>query len=687
MKLSLFSISFVGYFILHVTLYSPLIGDELKSLNSIVTQLKKLEDRRDPKCYATATRLENFMYGTPLNDEARFKKNLLQKKWILNLWENTSKRATSSGNNQISADDIFQERDKVFTLSQTAKKNWKLQFYDQNITINEIDKRHYSSVAYSLRALMAVQQDVMLNPSSKLLPLSKKAVDAAKDALDFFTLSALQLADNKARLANEYLINTHGIETSWNSLMIKKKETARVQKNSTIAKKDKLSINNLTMLKSVITQKLSSYEVYNEINNQLFVRNLQVYFARLSWPKDKEEAKLFRQLFTETLIAFAGDLYLGAQKLAMQRGHTTIQEKDVFDLLQRFLPHEINEYEDAIFFPHLKKEEQIVINAYDMDAFRDSGIHWKYLEYAINSKDFPSYLEPDPFAAELITENIAQFGVLILRITGIEGKKKGDKRLKTSQFIDAMHVVQNKIKADAKAPRKKEKESTSKLASASNNTAESFKTSYFTDVTSAVGIKSMHRSSDWLSRMLRSYLKKDKYRGVITIPPAFGGAGVASDDINNDGYPDILILSGLGNKLYINEKGKGFKDVSEESGLLWVRPEDKHPGEPRQPLIADLDNDGYKDIIITYVNDLHRVYRNRGDGTFEDMSEKANLGGLGSVSGPAALIDIDNDGLLDLYVTYFGDYIKGVLPTLKRRNDNGRANQLFKNKGNFVLKI
>jgi len=661
-------------------------AQELQSLDSIINQFQKLENKRDPKCYATATRLENLMYGTPLDDKARFEKNLLQKKWILELWTKASMLAQKDKAQKISALHVRWMQEKIFKVKSLNDKEWSLQFHDQNITINKTDKRQYSTVAYGLRAIMAVQQDVMLDPQYRLLPLSEEAVDTLKDGLDFYTLAALQSADKSARLENRYSINTPDVQSAWNQLQANKQKVASQRIKEKPLTQKAPTINNLTVLKSIIKQKLASYAAYNEINNQLFVRNLQVYFARQSWPKDKQEAKAFRQLFTETLISFAGDLYLGAQKLARERGHHSIGEKDVFDFTQTFIPHIINEYEDAIFFPELDKKDQIVLNAYDMDAFRDSGLHWTYLSYAINSKNFPSYLEPDPFAAELITENIAQFGVLILRMTGNIGIKNGETRLKKERFYEALISLQDRINAHAKAVKSPKKPEKSQLASASQVTSLAFNESYFTDITGVSGIDSMHRSSDWLSRLLRSFLQKDKYRGTITIPPAFGGGGVASDDINNDGYPDILILSGLGNKLYINNRGKSFVDVTKAAGLDWIRPEDKHPGEPRQPLIADLNNDGFKDIIITYVNDVHRVYRNRGDGTFEDMTQKANLGGKDLVGGPAALIDMDNDGLLDIYITYFGNYLHGVLPTLKRRNDNGSANQLFKNMGNFTFK-
>ena len=105
----------------------------------------------------------------------------------------------------------------------------------------------------------------------------------------------------------------------------------------------------------------------------------------MSWPKDKSKAKEFQNLYIETMIQFAYDFYKESEKIALKNGHDVIQESDVYELIQIFLPHEINEYEDAVFFPRLASSEKINIESYDMDAFRDSGLHWRYLEYALAS--------------------------------------------------------------------------------------------------------------------------------------------------------------------------------------------------------------------------------------------------------------------------------------------------------------
>ena len=657
------------------------------SVDDIVNEIKQLEKLRDPKCYATASRLEDFMFGTPLTDEARFSKNLLQKEWAKNVWKNATEIATKKKQSIISKDIIHQAITQNLTFKQDVKKHWLIQFSGgQEIKINGEDKRQYSTVAYALRAILAVQQEYLMDFDVNLLPMQPEAINQLKDGLELLSLSVLKIADAKARKNDQYQVDKISLHDVWKLLSkIETKKNLVAEKKTTTNKPT-----DLKLIRKIIKQKVDSYKAYNQISNELFVRNLQVYYARISWPKNKAEGDLIRNLFTETMIQFAFDVYKRSESIALKNQHNLILESDVHELIQSFIPHKINEYEDAIFFPKLRADERISIESYDMDSFRDSGSHWRYLDYALSSPDFSAMLQPDPFALELMVENIAQFGVLSLRAAGNIGKDSGAKRLKQSHFIDGLKSIQEKINRHALI---KESESEqNKIVSSKNNVGNDSKKNrsqenkMFSDITEDVGISAMHRSSDWLNRMLRSYLQKSEDVGVITIPPAFGGSGIAAEDINNDGWIDLLILSGVGNKLYLNQQGKSFKDITLESGIEWRRTSDNTYGEPRQPLIADINNDGLQDIVITYVNDRHRVYKNLGDAKFKDVTESANLGGLDLVGGPATVADFDNDGLLDIYVTYFGHYTKGILPTLKRRNDNGLPNQLFKNMGDFKFK-
>lgn len=651
------------------------------NLVDIIDVIQDLEGVNDPKCAATASRLENFMYGTPLSDSARFAKNNLQAQWVHHVWDIASGLAKKDKTQKISETHIKSASSSIFNFSKSVLGDWDVNFKRNDpVIINKIDERQYGSIAYSLRAILAAQQRNKNNDLTTVLPLSKTAIGELKQSLDIFTLAVLKETDQLARLNNSYTLEEKMLVSTWERLSGLSQKS---NKNKTNKIKQPIEFD---LLKSIIKQKIASYKTYNKISNQLFVRNLQVYFARTSWPKDPEVGRQFRGLFTESMISFAADLYKGAEANALKKGHEFIEESDVNDFVQKFIPHKINDYEDAIFFPLLDAKEQIEIESYDMDAFRDTGIHWRYLGYAIDEPEFKAYLEPDPFASELIVENIAQFGVLALRMTGLVGKRQGKKRIELNHFKIAINEIQAKINQHEELSKQSKNKKQSIISSANTNQTKHNKETYFSEVTEDVGIKFMHRSSDWLNRLLRSYLKKDSTTGIITIPPAFGGSGVAAEDVNNDGLADILILSGLGNKLFINRGNQKFEDITQIAGLNWKRSSDNLPGEPRQPVIADFNNDGKQDILITYVNDTHRLYMNIGNEKFEDVTEKANLGGINLVGGPATVFDFDNDGLLDIYITYFGNYLKGVLPTLKRRNSNGLPNRLYKNMGDFKFK-
>ncbi len=150
------------------------------------------------------------------------------------------------------------------------------------------------------------------------------------------------------------------------------------------------------------------------------------------------------------------------------------------------------------------------------------------------------------------------------------------------------------------------------------------------------------------------------------------GCGCAFIDYDNDGWLDILLLSGTRleanpaeatNRLYKNNRDGTFTDVTEKAGL-------RRTGWASAVTVADYNNDGLDDIFITYWGE-NALYRNNGDGTFTDVTKAAGLlqGGQRWGSG-CTFIDYNRDGHLDLFVANYLEFDPKRVP---KPGENGNC--------------
>ena len=162
---------------------------------------------------------------------------------------------------------------------------------------------------------------------------------------------------------------------------------------------------------------------------------------------------------------------------------------------------------------------------------------------------------------------------------------------------------------------------------------------------------------------LRNSPTSQKYL-IETMP-----GGVALFDYNNDGLLDIFLVNGgrlidpmqlperfdrgdprYWNRLYRQNKDGSFSDVTEAAGLAKAGAGNYGMG----VAVGDYDNDGYPDLYVTSYG-KNVLYHNNGDGTFTDVTARAEVEGGGwSVS--AGFFDYDNDGHLDLFVTRYMEW-------------------------------
>jgi hypothetical protein len=135
------------------------------------------------------------------------------------------------------------------------------------------------------------------------------------------------------------------------------------------------------------------------------------------------------------------------------------------------------------------------------------------------------------------------------------------------------------------------------------------------------------------------------------------GSGIAWIDYDNDGWLDLFVLSGDGgtNRLYRNEGGKHFRDVTVELGL-------RSSGWAQGVCTGDYDNDGFTDLLVTYWG-ANRLYRNIDGKRFSDVTAMAHLTqDRTRYNTGCAFVDIDADGHLDLFVANYLQFDPATTP-------------------------
>ena len=168
----------------------------------------------------------------------------------------------------------------------------------------------------------------------------------------------------------------------------------------------------------------------------------------------------------------------------------------------------------------------------------------------------------------------------------------------------------------------------------------------------------------------------------------YNGGGVAVGDINNDGLPDLYFTSNVGpNRLYVNKGNYQFEDVTERAGVA------DSIGWKTGVTMADVNGDGYVDIFVSGVDHLtmhgHNVlYINNGDGTFTDRTREYGLDQAGFAT-QALFFDYDGDGDLDLYLLNHSTHNeRRTGETSERGAGNPRASdRLFRNDGGHFVDV
>jgi hypothetical protein len=172
---------------------------------------------------------------------------------------------------------------------------------------------------------------------------------------------------------------------------------------------------------------------------------------------------------------------------------------------------------------------------------------------------------------------------------------------------------------------------------------------------------------DFVNRYYPQFLDQPLRFGMIR----YGPAGISTSDYDGDGYYDLFIPDGVESRLFRNRRDGTFEDVTEKAGLAGL--DGVSVG-----VFADYDNDGQKDLFVSRTFQPNQLFRGNGDGTFTDVTARAGIG-ADCCTTVASWADYNNDGYLDLYVGRYLDPRTDIPTTFYARN--GEPNQLYRNNG------
>jgi len=172
---------------------------------------------------------------------------------------------------------------------------------------------------------------------------------------------------------------------------------------------------------------------------------------------------------------------------------------------------------------------------------------------------------------------------------------------------------------------------------------------------------------DFENRTYPAFLEQPLRFGMIR----YGPGGIAAADYDNDGFYDLFIPDGVSSRLLRNRGDGTFEDVTERAGLGGL-------DGVSAAVFGDYDNDGWKDLFVSRTFRPNQLFHNNGDGTFTDVTARSGLG-EDCCTTVASWGDYDNDGWLDLYVGRYLDPRQRIPTTFYARN--GEPNRLYHNNG------
>lgn len=676
---------------------------EASPQDKITARLKASETRFDVKCLTTVKNISNLMFGYQTDDGAFHRRERIIQNFAAILW--LYAQNLHPNHDTLSAadiDDTFRSLSHSRLEEREGEVNVFLRRPDPldpskaspPIRISALDYFDYGRTSNSWKTLFSLTQDGRyVGQFTK--PLTDAGLERLAFYIDTYAIVLIKRSIEMARTEGSPVVYARHLDQGEANLLIGPAIYGWSVGGNYAAR---------AFTQAMIYAKIKSESLLN-VNGRISTEGMLDIYSRTAGAVLTEDG---RREMEEILKGLFLELWRRAQHRTPP-GHYLISGETVYDVVQEVLPYRMDDLSNMVFFPDSKVP--ILYQEYLSDTLRDDGFHWRMARQLLEEQGRRSETSPpgqliplDVGAMEELTEVISTYAVPLMREAGRLSKRHHHAQITAGDFAEAHR--------DLLAHERGSNRSTALIPEKATETP--YARPIFSDETRSWGLLPFQDAELLADDAMRdaTLMAFDAFRGVATA------------DFNNDGYPDLLVAhEGAQSALYLNRAGKRFDhwqvgldkirgitaiaaaDYDNDgcadvflsrpyvSSLLWKgdchgqftdvtraanlwREEVPTTG----AIWFDYDNDGRLDLYLLSTGDFKRgfipmigdvqnalpniLYRNRPDGTFEDVTAQAGVGDK-RIALAAGAFDMDNDGDQDLYVV----------------NDMQR-NMLFENLGN-----
>lgn len=627
-------------------------------------KLRESETRHDVKCWTTFRRIEDMLAGRDLQPRTAHLRAGLAREFARELWMRAG-HLEPKASPRIAAVSVRRAFKKFFRIDVTwdgegERASVQLPIPELGLlSLSRADFADYARTSEAWRVLLAAAQE----PEGISRDLEPHASLALAGHVGLFNLALLKVAAQFSLKSKDPEITEEALREASSLLRMEGLFYRLAGDHQSPA----------LLAQSLLAQsiwyaqdKISSLERVNGRVTDDARRRLEGEIAGM--PLDPEASRTLRQRAVPEL---AREVWLRAQT-KLPEENFLISGDQMYEAIRELFPYRADEEENIRFFPD--SPEPIVLYAHWCDAFRDDTAHWRTILDLLTQEVDPARPGPSqlrsplaPYAAEELSEILSHLSVLLLRraaaLAARGGGPAGPKEVR-----EALRWLKNLSRDASRRPYEPAAQAppakVPALAKPDPFLLASSGT-IFVEVTRESGIVQpgdMEAEPPYLSN-----------------PFAKETLGVSIEDYDKDGYPDLFI-AGAWAGLYRNLGGFRFEEVTQKAGLAILK------GTTTSAAFGDFDNDGWPDLFINHYPGEEnaerfrsRLFRNRGDGTFEDATERSGIL-TKPVFKTAFWLDYDLDGALDLYILYNGDRNAGRRPNLGD-STNAEPNTLYRNNG------